>query len=487
MGSEAKLAKRRAAGVLNARERVARLVDPGSWDEVGLFAASEHPSERVATPTDGKITGFGRVDGRETAVVAYDFTVKGSSSGTVGERKIGYLKEKARAAGAPVVFLAESTGARMPDIMGAEGMATLDGRTRFLRTRETPWATAVMGNAFGSAAWHACAADFCVMRKGSVMAVSSPLLVRHATREEVDPESLGGWRLHAEVTALADAVAETDEEAIEAVKRFLSYLPALHSQPAPSEAFVEPAEDGASRLLDLVPALRTRVYDVRKVISAIADRDSVFEIKRNFGKSLTAALARLGGRPVGILANNPLFKGGAVDADACDKAIDFLVLCDSYNLPLIFLVDQPGFLVGLEAERRRIAGKVINWMNALSLVTVPRIMVLLRKSYGQAFINMGGGGTADASAAWWSADISFMDPAAAADIVGREGSRTPKDELDATMQRDTSAYALAAVFGVQSVIDPRDTRGYLLRQLEIHAGGTRSVGRHLLAAWPTSY
>lgn len=488
MGGEPKLVQRREIGVLNARERVAALFDPDTWEEVGLFAASEHVTERERTPTDGKITGFGRIEGRHAAVVAYDFTVKGSSSGTIGERKIGYIKEKARAAGVPLLFLAESTGARMPDIMGAEGMASLDGRTRFLRTRETPWVTAVMGNAFGSAAWHACAADFCVIRKGSVMAVSSPLLVRYATREEVDPDSLGGWRLHSETTGLADAVADTDEEAIQVVKRFVGYLPSHHSQPPPVLPENREHQDRSDELLRILPELRRRAYDVRKVISVIADENSVFEIKPRFGKNVTAALVRLGGRAVGVLASNPHFQGGAIDSDACDKAVDFLVLCDSYNIPLVFLVDQPGFLVGLEAERRRIAGKVINWMNALSLVTVPRIMVLLRKSYGQAFINMGGAGTSDASAAWWSAEISFMDPEAAAAIVGsREPGGAADDRVRVDMARDTSAYALASVFGVQSVIDPRETRSYLIRQLQIHAGPTRAVGKHLLASWPTSY
>lgn len=488
MGGAAKIAARAEAGIFSARQRVDRLLDPESWEEVGLFAVSDNPADRERTPADGKVTGFGRIDGRNVAVVAYDFTVKGSSSGTIGERKVGYMKEKARENGTPIVFLCESTGARMPDVMGAQGMATLDGRTRFLRRRESPWVSAVLGSAFGSAAWHAAASDFCVMRKASVMAVSSPRLIRSATGEQVDPEDVGGWRLHSEVTGLADAVAESDEHAISMVQRFLGYLPSHQGQPPPTSPVPAGPGDAAEALAGVVPNARSRVYDVRKVIEAVVDRDSSLELKPRFGRSLATTLARVGGRSVGVIANNPFFKGGALDADACDKAIDFLVLCDSFNIPLISLVDQPGFLVGLEAERRGIVGKVINWMNALSLVTVPRIMVVLRKSYGQAYINMGGGGLSDASAAWWSADVSFMDPAAAAGVLQPADARGESSSalVAQEMTKETSAYALAGVFGVHSVIAPRDTRDYLLRALEIHADGSRTVGKHLLSSWPTS-
>lgn len=406
MGGEGKLASRRAAGLLNARERIAALVDEGSFQEVGLFAVSQNRAQRSETPADGKVTGFGRVDGREVGVVAYDFTVKGSSSGPVGERKVAHVKKVAAENGLPVVFLGESTGARMPDIMGGEGMATLGGPTRFLRMRETPWVSAVLGQAFGSAAWHAVASDFNVIRKGSTMAVSSPLLVSFATGEQPDSEEIGGWRLHSEVTGYADQVAETDVKAIQIVRAFLSYLPS-HNQDPPPIAPTPPGSEGRGEaILDIIPEVPSKVYDVRKIIELICDKGTMFEVKGSFGRSLSTCLCRIRGRVVGIVANNPLFKGGAVDADACDKATSFLVLCDSYNVPLVFLADQPGFYIGPDAERRRTAGKVINWMNALSLCTVPRIMVILRKSYGQAYVNMGGGGTSDQAAAWWSAEVS---------------------------------------------------------------------------------
>ncbi|MHB8600767.1 MAG: carboxyl transferase domain-containing protein, partial [Ktedonobacteraceae bacterium] len=196
------------------------------------------------------------------------------------------------------------------------------------------------------------------------------------------------------------------------------------------------------------------------------------------------------GRSVGVIANNPLFKGGALDARACDKITSFLVLCDSFNIPLIFLVDQPGFLIGVEGERERIIGKVINWMNALSLCSVPKLMVILRKSYGQAYVNMGGGGMVDEAAAWWTADVSFMDPAAAATIVSGVTEEEDPERFRvalAQMERETSAYDMAAVYGVQTVLDPRETRSYLARMLDIHQLRlTKGIGQHLMRTWPTS-
>lgn len=494
MGGQEKLERRRASGVLNARERVAYLVDPDAWQETGLYGVSMRSEMRHKTPADGKITGFGKVNGRQVGVVANDFTVLGASSSSTAERKVADVKRTSKKRGIPVVFLNESSGARMPDLMGAAGMAGIDRpdrSSRFLRNRVSPWASAVLGNGFGSSAWHASMSDFNVMRKGSVMAVASPRLVSLATKGTVDPEELGGWKVHSEVTGFVDLVVDTDEEALDAVKRFLSYLPDHAGLAPPRSEVPEGSGEACKGLLDILPESRTKVYDVRKVIHAVVDSGSCFELKPRFGKPLVTALARLDGRSVGIVANNPFFKGGAPDMDACRKVTSFLVLCDSYNIPLIFLVDQPGFLIGMEAERRGIVGGVVNWMNALSLCTVPKVMVVLRKSYGQAYVNMGGAGLSDATAVWWTADTSFMDPAAGATIVyGVTEEDDPEGYREALskMTKDTSAYDMAAVYGVQDVIDPRDTREYLRRTLEIHEPRvTGGVGQHLMSNWPTNF
>lgn len=490
MGGADKLARRRQAAIMDVRERIDYLLDPGTFRESGLFGVSYIPEMRESTPCDGKVTGFGRIDGRRVGVVGYDFTVKGSSSSYTNNRKMAYIKDTGGRRGFPVVFLGESTGVRMPDIMG-EGMGMNFEGNRFLRTREAPWASAVLGNAFGSAAWHACCSDFCVMRKGAVMAVASPRVVSRALGREVSPEELGGWQVLAEHSGYADLVVDTDEQALDAIKRFLSYLPTNNRQAPPVAPVPEGSDEPVKEILDLIPESSSQVYDVRKIIKAIADKDSFLEIKERFGRSITTALARIDGRPAGIIANNPLFKGGAMEADACSKATDFIVLCDSYNVPLVLLHDQPGFLIGPEAEKRGVIGRVINWMNALLQVSVPRISIILRKSYGRGFINMGGAGIADEIAAWWTAEVSFMDPRTAVMVVhGIKEEDDPERfaSLLADMARNGSAYDLAAVYGVKEVLDPRETREYLKEALDVQvmrlSGG---VGQHRLANWPTSY
>ena len=320
MGGPDKLARRQKAGQLNARERIAGLVDKDSFIESGLFGTSGvYPEQADETPADGKIAGFARINGRDVAVVVNDFTVKGASTSATNGKKIGHMKRTATERGMPLVVIGESTGARLPDAMGSRGMGLLLGNdiTQVRRTRETPLATAVIGPSFGSSAWLACLADFTVMHKGATMAVSSPRLVEMALGAKVDLEELGGWRLHAEVTGLVDQVVDTEEAMFDALRRFLSYLPSHHNE-APPDAPV-PAGSGADMndVFSILPEKRTQVYDMRRVIKCLVDKDTLFELKPRFGKSALVALARLGGKSVGIVANNPLHRGGALDADAC--------------------------------------------------------------------------------------------------------------------------------------------------------------------------
>jgi acetyl-CoA carboxylase carboxyltransferase component len=491
MGGERKLAERKAQGVLNARERIDALADAGSFLEAGLFATAPMPEVRDKSPADGKITGFAKLDGREVAIVSNDFTVMGASSSEVNTSKVGHVKKVATARGLPMVFLGESTGARMPDVMGAAAITGGDRPTQYLRMRETPWVSAVLGHCYGSSSWYAALADFCVMRKGAITAVSSIKLTSMAISEKVDPEDLGGWKLHTEVTGMVDLAVDTDEEALAAVRRFLSYLPSHHKEAPPVHPV--PPESGreAHRILEILPESRTKVYDVRKILQLIYDAGSVFELKPRFGRSVVTALARLDGKSVGIVANNPFVKGGAIDPDSCRKVTSFLVLCDSFNIPLVFMADQPGFLIGVEGERAGAIGRVMNWMNALSLVTVPKISVSMRKSYGQAVLNMGGAGNADAVVAWFSAELNFMDPRHAVTIVhGVTEQDDPEryQALLAEMTKDTSAYDAAAANTVHAVINPVDTRQYLIRLLDVHRMRmSNGVGQHLMRTWPTSH
>ena len=492
MGGIERLAARRASGLLNARERLECLLDAGTFRESGLLATSHRPDAREKTPADAKVAGYGTVNGRLIAVVSNDFTVLGASSSVVNGKKIKHVKQVANESGMPLVFLGESAGARMPDRMGAAGRAILgQDPTEYLRDRRTPWISALLGSCYGSSTWYACLSDFVVMRKGATMAVASSRVTALAIRQPVDAEELGGWELHTGTTGLVDVAVDTDEQAIDLLKRFLGYLPSHNGEAPPREAVPEGSDDAIGKVLDLVPEARTKVYDSRKVIECVLDRGSLFELKPRFGKSLVSCLGRIEGRTVGVIANNPMFKGGAIDVDACAKATSFLVLCDSFNIPIVFLVDQPGFLIGIEGEKRAAPGRIMNWMNALSLVTVPRIAITLRKNYGQAYLNMGGGRNSEESAAWPSADFGFMDPATAVNVVHglkREDDPERFDRLAREIAQESAPWPLAGLFETQTVIDPRETREYLKDMLRIRdRAPTRGIGAHRLSCWPTSF
>lgn len=492
MGGEAKLEARRASGVLNARERINKLLDDDSFIETGLFATSAYSKAASScTPADGKVCGFGRIDGREVGVISNDFTVKGASSSATNSKKIGHMKRTATQRGLPLVFLGESSGARMPDTMGSRGMSTMLGNdpTQYQRMRDTPWASAVLGFCYGSSTWYSAFADFTVMRRGAIMAVSSPQLVSLAIKEDIDPEEIGGWKLHAETTGLVHAVVDTDEEALEAVRTFLTYMPSHHLEAPP----VRPVPEGSGKemadIVDLLPAKRTQVYDVRKIIRRVVDNESFFELKPRFGKVAVTGLARLDGHSVGIIANNPLHKGGAIDTDACEKITSFIVMCDSFNIPLVMFVDTPGFIIGLDAERKRAPGKIANFMGAISLTTVPKLSVILRKTYGQAYLNMGGGRNSDEVAAWPTAEVSFMNSAYATQIVhGLSPGEQGFDQRMSEMDRENDVYGIAGLYGVQSVILPHQTRDHLVRMLQVHRmRPSAGVGQQLMRTWPTTY
>jgi acetyl-CoA carboxylase carboxyltransferase component len=490
MGSEARLAAWAEAGILNARQRLDLLLDDGSFAEVGLLAVSDRPEDRARTPGDGVVDGYGRIDGRPVVVHAADFTTMGASSAAVMMRKMDHCRRVAAENGMPLVMLGECSGARIPDIMGARGIHRAGELSTFSRMREVPWVSAVLGQSYGGSTWLASLSDFVVMRKGAVMAVSSERVTSVAVSETVDDEALGGWDMQTAITGQVDLAVERDADALEALRRFLAYLPSHNMEPPPPAAVPSGSGAGSGRILDLVPESRAKVYDVRAVIACIVDAESFFPLKERFAKPAVTGLARLQGRSIGVIATNPMFKGGALDPDACDKITSFIVLCDSFNIPLVILADTPGFLVGVEGERRKLPGKIMNYMQALELATVPKLSVIMRKSYGQAHLNMGGG-KCDEMAAWFTADVSFMDPNVAVNVVyGLKYEDDPErySELAAELSCNTSGYDLAAGFQAQTVIDPRETRDWLARMLEVHQRRpTGGVGEHHLRTWPTVY
>lgn len=507
MGGHEKVHLQHAKGRLTARERIENLLDPGSFLEMGILAHSDVPGMEEKTPADSKVAGFGRIEGKEVVVIANDFTVLAATSSRTAGRKEGELKLASRRRGLPLIYLGEAGGARIPDIMGSRGLASFGGGgfdtylQLMSRVRETPMITAIMGECYGMPTWMACLSDFVVQVKGSAMGVSGPRVLQYAISEIVSDEELGGWKVHAEVTGMADRVAQTEEECFRIIREFLSYMPSHKHELPPRKEVPQGSGEAMNRILELLPEKRNRAYDMNRLLSCIVDKGSLFPLKPLFGRTVITSLARIDGRVVGVVANQPMVNAGAMDTDGIDKVISFLCLCDSFNVPLIFFHDIPGFMVGKEAERKRVAAKVMNYMNALGLLTVPRISVIIRKTYGMAFWNMCGSGCgADFLVAWPTAEMSFVDPEIGANVVfggklGSEDSTRDSEgvssrwrELVEQMVEDASPYGAAGQYYIQDVIDPRDTRSFLIRALEIcqdsKAGG---IGEHRLANWPTKF
>ncbi len=303
MGGEAKLQQRRDRGLMNARERIAALFDPGTFSEIGEFAHSLRPEDRDRTPADGIVTGFGRVDGRSVAAASFDLTTLGASSSVGNIRKLAFLKESASRAGIPCAFLIESAGARMPDIQGAVGMGRIGQLSNTNRDRKVPWACAVLGPCYGMGTWYAVQSDFAVMRQDATFSVSSPKVIAVALSETVTAEELGGSDVHADVTGLIDEVTATDAEAIAALRRFFSYLPSNSSETPPAAVTGAAAVTAhpPQTLESLIPLSRNRAYDGRKVIEALADVGSVMHFRPRHGRTIETSLARMDGQVVGLV------------------------------------------------------------------------------------------------------------------------------------------------------------------------------------------
>jgi len=501
MGGAEKIEKQHARGKLTARERIDHLLDPESFFEIGMLNYSDRPEMAEKTPADSKVAGYGLIDGRRVVIFANDFTVLASTSSRVAIQKELELKIKAALRGHPVIYLGESGGARMPDIMGARGLASYGGggvdtfSKLMSRVRQTPMVAAVLGECYGMSTWMACMADFVVQVKGSAMGVSGPRVLELALGESVTDEELGGWQIHSEITGMTDRVAENEEECFQLIRQYLSYMPSHCDQLPPPAPVPEGSGEDMARILEILPEKRNMAYDMNEILNCIVDKGSLFPIKPAFGMTVITSLARLKGRVVGIVANQPSYQAGAMDTDGIDKVISFLCLCDSFNVPLLFFHDIPGFLVGQAAERKRVAARVINYMNALALVTVPKISIIMRKSYGMAFWNMCGSGCSpDFLVAWPTAEISFVSPEIAANVVyGGKESRSgkgqpPGREQVKKMLDDASPYGAAGMHYIHDIIDPRDTREYINQAIEIcWDSRSQGMGEHKLANWPTKF
>ena len=476
----AAVARQHAAGKLTARERLARLADPGTFREIGGLIEPKRDTfdtDGLQAPADGVVTGHATIDGRPVCIAAFDYTVLGGSSGRIGDHKLSRLAEHALEHGCPLVMLLDGGGHRIQE--GLDSRHFAEGSTFFqamaLLSGWVPLVAVMMGPGFAGPSNYAGLADFVVMVRGtSTMGIAGPALVKAAIGEETDKETLGGAATQTGRHGIADLAADDDEQALALARRYLSYLPSNAQLPAPVVASGDPAGRRDPSLLTVIPSNRRRAYDVRKVIAAIADAGSVCPIKPDYARNLVTTFARFGGQPVGIVANQPLHIAGTLDAPACEKGAHFVSLCDAFGLPLVYLIDLPGFMLGSSAERSGLARRSARLLFELGQASVTRISVVLRKGYGLGYIAMCGGRSfgADLCVAWPTAEICAMSIEGAVDVAYAKQVAAAADppahraELIGRFQRQLGALHAAAHFGIDDVIDPRDTRPLIIETLQ---------------------
>jgi acetyl-CoA carboxylase carboxyltransferase component len=481
-GGAEKIARQHEAGKLTARERIDLLIDPGTFTELGIHAGIHHSVrglEGKSAPADGVITGYGEVDGRPVAVAAYDFTVMAGSMGMTGELKVTRLRELALTKRMPFVWLLDSAGARIQEAVGSlfAGTGHLF-REEVVASGVIPQVAALMGPCAAGTAYIPGLADFVPMVKGrGSMALAGPHLVRAAVGEDVTQEELGGSRVHCRKSGVGDLEVADDAECIARIKQYLSYFPSHCEAPPPRRESADPADRSDEALLDVLPESNRKPYDMYDVIARIVDDGDWLDLKPQWAKTIITCLARMGGRPVGIVANQPRQLGGILDNDSADKAARFVNLCDAFGIPLLFLVDVPGFMVGTKVEAAGIIRHGAKMLHAVAAATVPKVTVVIRKAYGAGYYVMNGRAyEPDLIVAWPSAEISVMGAEGAVEIVFRKQVEAAEDpaakraELIGAYRELIDVYRAAGNDLIDDVIDPRETRPTVIRALAMAQG-----------------
>jgi acetyl-CoA carboxylase carboxyltransferase component len=493
-GGEEKIAAQHAREKLTARERIALLVDAdertgeSTFVELGMHGKphfSQRAMDGVDAPADGVITGYGKVEGRLTAVCAYDFTVMAGSMGMTGEIKVTRLRELALTKRIPFVWLLDSAGARVQEAAGAmfAGSGHLF-REEVVMSGVIPQVAALMGPCAAGTAYIPGLADFVPMVKGrGSMALAGPHLVRAAVGEDVTQEELGGSRVHCRKSGVGDMEVADDQECIQRIKQYLSFMPQNCESPAPIReggvggAKSDPIDRREEDLLDVLPESNRKPYDMYEVIRRVVDDGDYFDIKGQWAKTIITCLARFGGRPAGIVANQPKQLGGILDNDSADKAARFVNLCNAFAIPLVFIQDVPGFMVGTKVEAEGIIRHGAKMLYAVANATVPKITVITRKAYGAGYYVMNGRAyEPDLIVAWPSAEISVMGAEGVVEIAFRkqvdaaEDPAAKKAELVEGFRKIFDVYIAAGNDLIDDVIDPRETRETICRALEMSQG-----------------
>ncbi len=478
-GGPARLQRQHDAGKLTARERIELLLDPGSFvelDKLKTHRCSDFDMESQKIPGDGVVTGYGRVDGRVVYVFAQDFTVFGGSLSGAFAEKICKVMDLAMKTGAPVIGLNDSGGARIQ-----EGVVSLAGYADiFLRNVQAsgvvPQISAIMGPCAGGAVYSPAITDFIFMvESSSYMFITGPDVIKTVTSEEVTKEELGGAAIHNEVSGVAHFRDASEQACIARIRQLLSFLPSNNLETPPYVATEDPADREDESLDDLVPADPMKPYDMRDLIARVVDDGVFFEVQETWARNIVCGLARIGGRSVGVVANNPIHLAGCLDIDASIKGARFVRFCDAFNIPLVTLVDVPGFLPGVKQEYAGIIRHGAKLLYAYAEATVPKVTVVTRKAYGGAYDVMASKHLrSDLNFVFPTGQIAVMGPEGAVNIIYRRELAEAKD-VEATrkelVDRYTELFAnpfKAAELGyVDAVISPRETRRRLADALAV--------------------
>ncbi len=475
-GGKDRIEKQHDSGKLSARERVARLVDKESFEEIGLFARHRATYFGMADkelPADGVVTGCATIDGRLVHLASQDFTVAGGAAGETHSNKVADMMNMSLKTGSPFIFINDSGGARVQ-----EGIDSLAGYARVfynnvMLSGTVPQISLICGPCAGGAAYSPALTDFVIQTQQGRMFITGPQVIKQVTGEVVSAEELGGPQSQMNNSGVVHLIARTDDEAIQLCRRLLSFMPSNNLEDPPRMPFHSKIR-ADSEMNNTVPADPKIAYDVRDVIFRVVDNQDFLEIQPGFAANIVIGFGRLQGRPVGIVANQPCVLAGALDIDASDKSARFVRFCNAFSIPLLTFVDVPGFLPGVEQERGGIIRHGAKLLFAYSASTVPKITVVLRKAYGGAYIAMCSKGLgADRVVAWPTAEIAVMGAEGAAEIVFRREIDTAADKEGRRKElvnayRDTFAnpYVAAGRRLVDDIIEPAETRKYLAEALE---------------------
>jgi len=486
-GGAERVAKLHAQGRLSARERLQLLLDPGSFQELGVFVThrSEDPAIRDRRPVgDGVVAGWGAVDGRPVYVFAQDFTVFGGTMSEANAKKICQVMDLALQNGAPVVGLNDSGGARIQ-----EGVASLGGYADiFLRNTlasgVVPQLSAIMGPCAGGAVYSPAITDFTFMVQGtSHMFVTGPDVIRAVTQEDVTMEELGGAMTHNAKSGVAHFAAQDDAECITQIKRLLSFLPLNNLEDPPLGPATDPVDRRDPALATLVPEQANKPYDMKELVKKVVDDGDFFEAHAHYAKNIVVGFARLGGRPVGIVGNQPQVLAGVLDINASVKAARFVRFCDCFNIPLVTFEDVPGFLPGTDQEHGGIIRHGAKLLYAYCEATVPKLTVVVRKAYGGAYDVMSSKHIrADWNVAWPSAELAVMGAEGAVNVLYKDRLAKAADPaaerkmlIDEYNAKFANPWAAAALGYLDDVIDPADTRPRLIAALAMLATKRQSL------------